>query len=254
MRRHRTRTIESHQQRKSPRSIAANTCRRRRSAHPPAGGVRREAHHAPWTPTSSPVVPLPPPDQIAESRAEFRNRTNGAPTANGASLLGALAFYGLDGIGAIEKDEMRALVLRGGPWSDAERAAILDYCESDVAALARLLPAMLPGIDLPRALLRGRYMAAVARMERTGVPIDTLTLGRLKRHWADIQDQLFTEIDADYGVFEGRTFKADRFAAWLKRAGLPWRRRTSGRLDLSDDAFREVVRSVGKRGVQRVKR
>src|SRR5512134_3676083 len=70
MRRHRTRTIESRRQRKSPRSIAANTCRRRRSAHPPAGGVRREAHHAPWTPTSSPVVPLPPSDQIAESRAQ----------------------------------------------------------------------------------------------------------------------------------------------------------------------------------------
>ena len=112
---------------------------------------------------------------------------------------------------------MRALVLRGAPWSDAERAAILDYCESDVAALARLLPAMLPDIDLPRALLRGRYMVAAARIERNGVPIDTRTLGRLQRHWFDIQDQLIAAIDADYGVFEGRTFKADRFAAWLGR-------------------------------------
>jgi DNA polymerase-1 len=76
--------------------------------------------------------------------------------------------------------KMRDLILRGGPWSDAEREAILDYCESDVAALARLLPAMLRKIDLPRALLRGRYMAAVARMEHNGVPIDTTTLGQLK--------------------------------------------------------------------------
>ena len=59
---------------------------------------------------------------------------------------------------------MRALVLRGGPWSADERAAILSYCESDVAALVRLLPAMLSTIDLPRALLRGRYMTAAARM------------------------------------------------------------------------------------------
>ena len=55
----------------------------------------------------------------------------------------------MDSIGTVEKDEMRDLILLGGPWSDAEREAILDYCESDVEALARLLPAMLPQIDLP---------------------------------------------------------------------------------------------------------
>ncbi len=115
----------------------------------------------------------PVPERVLDLFTEFRNHTNGIPTVSGAGLLGALAHYGLDSIGTVEKDEMRDLILRGGPWSDAERAAILDYCESDVAALARLLPAMLPNIDLPRALLRGRYMAAAARMERNGVPIDT---------------------------------------------------------------------------------
>ena len=38
-------------------------------------------------------------------------------------------------------------------------------------------------------------MAAAARMERNGVPIDTETLARLKRHWLDIQDHLIAEID-----------------------------------------------------------
>jgi DNA polymerase-1 len=183
------------------------------------------------------------PERVLDLFAEFRNCTNGVPTGSGAGLLGALTFHGLDGIGAVEKDEMRALVLRGGPWSDVERAAILEYCESDVAALARLLPAMLPSIDLPRALLRGRYMIAAARIERNGVPIDRETLGRLRRHWHDIQDQLIADIDAHYGVFDGRTFKADRFAAWLARADIPWPRLASGRLDLSDDAFREAARA-----------
>jgi DNA polymerase-1 len=185
----------------------------------------------------------PVPERVLDLFTEFRNRTNGMPTGSGAGLLGALAFYGLDGIGTVEKDEMRALILRGGPWSHTERAAILDYCESDVEALARLLPAMLPLIDLPRALLRGRYMAAAARMERNGVPIDTATLAQLKRRWLDIQDQLIADIDTDYGVFEGRTFKADRFATWLGKAGIPWPRLESGRLDLSDNAFREAARA-----------
>ena len=148
----------------------------------------------------------PPPERLLDLYAEFRNQTNGTPTIGGASLLGALAQFGLDGVGAMEKEEMRALIMSGGPWTAAERVAILDYCESDVAALARLLPAMLPKIAIAPALLRGRYMVAVARMERAGVPIDTATLGHFKSHWAGIQDQLIAEIDRDYGVFGGRTF------------------------------------------------
>ena len=185
----------------------------------------------------------PVPERVLDLFTEFRNLTNGLPTANGAGLLGALAYFGLDSIGAVEKDDMRALVLRGGPWSSAERVAILDYCESDVAALARLLPAMLPKIDLSCALLRGRYMAAVARMERNGVPIDTTTLDQLKRYWLDIQDRLIAEIDTEYGVYEGRTFKIDRFAGWLVQNNIPWPCLESGRLDLSDDTFREMARA-----------
>ena len=84
---------------------------------------------------------------------------------------------------------------------------MLDYCESDVRALARLLPAMLPRIDLPRALFRGRYMVAAARIERVGVPIDTETLGKVRRYWETIQGRLIEEIDTDYGIYEGKTFK-----------------------------------------------
>ena len=63
----------------------------------------------------------PVPERVLDLFTEFRNHTNGIPTVNGAGLLGALAYHGLDGIGAIEKDEMRDLILRGGPWTDAER-------------------------------------------------------------------------------------------------------------------------------------
>src|SRR4029077_18805755 len=43
--------------------------------------------------------------------------------------------------------------------------------------------------------------------------------------------------------YEGRTFKADRFAALLAKNNIPWPRLESGRLDLSDDTFREVARA-----------
>jgi hypothetical protein len=88
------------------------------------------------------VLGWPMPERILDLFTEFRARTNGLNTPAGNSLLGALAYFGLDGMGAVEKEDMRALILRGGPWSDAERLAILDYCEGDVDALRRLLVAM----------------------------------------------------------------------------------------------------------------
>ncbi|MGD9922445.1 MAG: DNA polymerase [Pseudorhodoplanes sp.] len=102
---------------------------------------------------------------------------------------------------------------------------------------------MLPQIDLPRAFLRGRYMAAAAAMEHNGVPVDAATLAQLREHWTNIQDGLIAAVDADYGVFDGRTFKADRWAEWLARNNIPWPRLDTGRLDLSDDAFRQASRS-----------
>jgi DNA polymerase-1 len=110
----------------------------------------------------------PKPANILDLFTEFRDRTNGLTTPAGAGLVGALTYFGLDTIGAQEKEEMRALALRDGPFTESEREALLAYCESDVSALQRLLSAMLPRIDLSRALLRGRYMAAAAAMEGPG--------------------------------------------------------------------------------------
>src|SRR5262249_12742906 len=182
------------------------------------------------------------PERILDPFIEFRNRTNGLPTPAGSGLLGALAYFGLDGMAAVEKREMQEAIGNGtwrGRYTPEE---ILDYCEGDVETLARLLLAMLPGIDLPRALLRGRYMAAAA-MEHNGVPIDMDMLECLRLNWTAIQDQLIAAIDCDYGVFDGRTFKLERFAKYLAAAGIPWPRLESGQLDLSDATFRQMARA-----------
>ena len=184
----------------------------------------------------------PMPERILDLFTEFRCGTNGLELPAGNGLIGALTAFGLDTIGVTEKEDMRTLVMRGGPWTDDERAAILDYCMSDVDALARLLPAMAQRIDLPRAPLRGRYMAAAARMEYAGVPIDVDTLSKLRKYWTSIQDKLIARVDADYGVFEGRSFRLENFEVWLVRANIPWPRLDSGRLDLSEDTFRQMAR------------
>jgi DNA polymerase-1 len=185
----------------------------------------------------------PLPAAVLDPFIEFRLRTNGLETPAGAGLVGALVYFGLDHIGAAAKDEMRELVLRGGPWSADERTAILRYNEDDTLALERLFLAMLPRIDLPRALLRGRYTKAAARMEWNGVPIDVVTLALLRQHWGGIQDDLIREIDADYGVFDGRTFKRDWWERYLTARGIPWPLLESGNLDLSDETFRQMAKA-----------
>jgi hypothetical protein len=185
----------------------------------------------------------PLPARILDLYAEFRCLTSGLKRPNGAGLLGALSYFGLDALDAVEKDAMRQLVMRGGPWTDGEKQAILDYCQSDVDSLARLLPRMIPQIDFPRALVRGRFMSAVARMEYTGVPIDVHALHRIRSEWQTIQERLISRIDQSFQVYDGRTFKVERFGAWLAHRGIAWPRLPSGALALDDDTFKEIARS-----------
>jgi DNA polymerase-1 len=192
----------------------------------------------------------PMPSRILDLCCEFKRKTSGLEVPCGRGLLGALTYYGLDCIDATEKKTMRERILSGEPFTSDERRDILDYCQTDVDALSRLLPVMIAEIDLPRALLRGRYMAAVARMERNGVPIDTDTLEVFKDKWSTIKGELISRIDKDYGIFEGQTFKADRWAAWLATNGISWPQLPSGQLALDDDTFREMARTYPPRSAR----
>jgi hypothetical protein len=168
----------------------------------------------------------PLPLRILDLFAEFKCRTNGRSVPHGHGLLGAAAYFGLNVLDVAQKQSMRELAMRGGDYTADEQAVLLNYCQSDVDALAQLLPAMLPEIDLPRALLRGRYMAAVARMERAGVPLDVDALTRLRENWGLIKGRLVAAVDSGYGVFTPtgqRTIDPDtRLGAALLETARDW--------------------------------
>ena len=86
-------------------------------------------------------------------------------------------------------------------------------------------------------------MKAVSCIQMNGTSIDTDTLEKLEKHWAAIQDRLIAAIDSDYGVYDGRTFKASRWEDYLETNNIPWPRLESGRLDMRDDTFREMART-----------
>lgn len=182
------------------------------------------------------------PANVLDLYVEFRALTNGRTTPCGNGLLGAMAYFDIAGIAEATKDSMRDLAIRG-PSTDREWAALLAYCESDVSATVKLLRRMAPDIDIGRALLRGRYTKAAAQIERSGVPIDVPMLTSIRDDWLAMQGRLIAEVDADYGVFDGYTFKADRWAAFLTKRGIAWPMLPSGALALDRDTFRDMARS-----------
>ena len=105
----------------------------------------------------------PLPVNVIDLFAEHRVATNGIPLPCGDGLLGALAIRGLAHIDAGEKEEMRHRIIGQTEYSNIDRVDFLAYCMSDNDALEALLPTLLP-LELPFALLRGRYGAAVARI------------------------------------------------------------------------------------------
>jgi hypothetical protein len=139
---------------------------------------------------------------------------------------------------------MRALAMRGGPWTQQERDSLLEYCESDVVPLPALLDKLAGQLSpqaLSQALERGRYAKAVAIMEDVGVPIDTDTLGELRRKWVSIHLQLIAEVDQDFHVYEGVHFRYDLFKDWLDRCRITWPRTPTGRLSVEEDTFRTMA-------------
>lgn len=189
----------------------------------------------------------PMPENVLDLYAEFRTLTNGKVLPHGEGLLGALAYFRLDAISSIEKEAMRQLIMAGGDYTAEQRMDILDYCQTDVDATAKLYAAMAPLITehprLEHGLLRGRYTRAVACMEHAGIPIDTVMLQRLRTHWGAIRDRLIARIDSHFGVYEGRTFKTAKFVAYLASHGIDWPTTATGRPSLDDDTFSEQCKT-----------
>ena len=194
------------------------------------------------------AVGWPLPTRVLDLYVENLHRTNdGRPRAKGTTkLLAALRDHGISSITSEEKTEMRDLVLRGGPWSSTERRQILDYCQTDVDPLAALLERMLPFIrshpeGLAQAVIRGRFAAAQARIERTGIPLDAELLGRIRRHRDTIRRNLIDDVDENFGVFRGGEFKHGLFRAYLYENKMDWPNTPSGLPDTRNETFRDMA-------------
>ena len=173
---------------------------------------------------------------------EFKWLKSGIVDHSPRDLIGALTHFDLVQLIPTNKDRFRELAMRGGPYEDFEMDSLVKYCGQDVIATTGLLERMEPHLDLPRALLRGRYAWAVAQMERNGTPIDYELLKELRFKWDDLKADLIGSIDKA-GIYKDGSFSEARFSAYLHHHGIAWPRLPGGHLCLDDDTFRQQSRA-----------
>jgi DNA polymerase-1 len=193
----------------------------------------------------------PLPKKVVDLSPEFKCHVNGKgiPRKN-QGLIGALQYFGLDPIAPKRKDAMRERILKGWPFTAEEQTQILAYCAEDVEMLRQLFLVMLPHIDLPIALHRGEGVAALARSEHVGVPIDMEMYPQLddQKTWREIRDTMVPLVDV-HGVYvcdkRGEWhFNVACFEEMLVGEGISWpRRERTGKLDLRRKTFDSMAKA-----------
>ena len=194
------------------------------------------------------------PRNVLDLSPEFKCHVNGKgiPRKN-QGLIGALQYFGLSSIAPKHKDAMRDRIMKGRPFTAEEQQQILDYCAEEVKMLLRLLIKLLPYIDLPIALHRGEFVAALARSEHVGVPLDMEIFPQLadKKTWQEIRDSMVPRVDTR-GIYV-----CDKLGAWhwnnarfeevLTAEGISWpRKEETGKLNLQRKTFESMAKAYSQ--------
>ena len=185
----------------------------------------------------------PSPKHVIDLRPEACLPENG-PRPPNTKLIYACAARGIPSTDEARKDRMRDRILAGPPYSDEEREQILTYCADDVRMTADLWHAV--PVDHPRAMVRGSYAWACGVMEQRGIPVDTQTLAKLRRHWGKIRTRMIEEVNPIYGCPFDDTgiFRDSRFAPWIAQHGIDWPRTERTRaLAMGGDVLKDIVKT-----------
>jgi hypothetical protein len=192
----------------------------------------------------------PTPKNILDLSPEFKCHVNGKgiPRKN-QGLIGALQYFGLDSIAPKRKDAMRDRIMKGWPFTAEEQKQILNYCAEDVEMLHQLLFKLLPHIDLPIALHRGEAVAALARSEHVGVPIDMEIFLQLadKTTWREMRDSMVPLVDV-HGIYVRDKlgewhWNNARFEELVAAEGINWPRTETYKLDLRRKTFESMAKA-----------
>jgi hypothetical protein len=160
-----------------------------------------------------------------------------------ADLVTALTTAGLAKYIPADKDDIRERILhlRHNP------AEAVPYCFEDVDAAAALHDVQVGTVNPVSMHYWTTYLAAVARIELRGVPVDLPLLRRIWRGRPHICEQLRQQVNEVCRVYRANgSFSRKAFLRWCRREGIRWPLRpsdTDGRLrhSLADEVMEEMA-------------
>jgi DNA polymerase I len=138
---------------------------------------------------------------------------------------------------AERKDEIHAIILNRESYDENDWRAIEELNRIDVLINIPLLATLASLIDLPVALSRVRYSAAVAAMEMRGLPVDVGYLGRVQACWPEIRRHYIDRDDEFHLYDDNGSFRQDRFASLIDARGWVWPQTETGKPDLKSSTL-----------------
>jgi hypothetical protein len=136
------------------------------------------------------------------------------------------------------------MILENEVYTPEQRREIQDYNKDDVDDTIALLTALGgPVDDIDHALFRGRYMAAVTRMERVGLPVDSeYLLDELAPNWNAIR-QHYIQREDEFHLYDGVDFNEGRLRDLIEKKGWDWPRTPTGKYQLK-------IATIGKQATR----
>ena len=207
----------------------------------------------------------PFPERVIDLFFLFKRQINGDPNCKDASLLAALSAYGLEHTKTIEQkkrlqwkaitpdstgNELEAPSYNPNhrPYSDQEKAELLDYCFDDVIATAALFVAMQAQVQDVNALHWGSYAIAQTLIEMEGLPVDRAQYESLRRNKTALQKDAVADLLSNpryRGVYvpssDGYSWNQNGYVQLLNREGIASSLTAAGSPNTDEKILKELA-------------
>jgi DNA polymerase-1 len=186
----------------------------------------------------------PFPKQIIDLFFLYKRQINGDPTRKDSRLIAALDAHGLghaktseqkkhlqwkaiDPDSTGEETEAPSYNPSHRPYTEQEKADLLDYCFDDVLATAALFEAMQAQVQDVNALHWGAFAGSQTLIEMEGLPIDRARYESLRRNRGALQKDAVEQLLSDpryRGVYvpslDGYSWNQAGYIQFLNREGI----------------------------------
>jgi hypothetical protein len=177
------------------------------------------------------------PEYVIDLYAEFRTLTNGHELASGGNtLMGALNYFGHCGLNVIKPKNISLLEAKGS-LNQSEISTLTKYSKQITKWTEELFYSMRPNIDLPFAILRGRYSKVVAAVEMNGIPIDTKRLKSIKESWNEIKKDIINELHDTYDFYSYGSIDAKKLAVFLAQENIEFDPKANTNIEINSSTF-----------------